>query len=210
MPGYDHVFSKSFEKKVKKMFWSEKYFGRRLHLGYTLRRAAVIAVIIAGLFSVNQVSAHVFGFNPWNTIMSYIHENRMETKDYKNLTENDAAQTAQKKAKLKSPVTLPEGFKQVLYKEDGEAGMLYAEWQKDKACVQYLRMDLDPNTSISTDAEYDSKENVSISGYAGQLCVKGSEIWLLWDDEDFRYEIDAKGMKNSKAILLKMAKEIYQ
>lgn len=34
---------------------------------------------------------------------------------------------------------------------------------------------------IYTDTEYQSKEKVSIHGFAGDYCVKGEEEWIDWD-----------------------------
>ena len=46
LSGYDHIYSKAYKKKIRRMFWSEKYFGSKLSFGYTVRRIAVVAIII--------------------------------------------------------------------------------------------------------------------------------------------------------------------
>lgn len=77
MLDYDHEFSKSFQKRMKHMFWSEKYFGTRIQLGYIVRKLAIVAIIIASLFSANQVSAKVFDFDIWNYVRTFLSENKM-------------------------------------------------------------------------------------------------------------------------------------
>ena len=71
MDGYDHHFSDKFDKKVKKMLWSERYFGRKIHAGYIVRRAAVILIIAASLATAGTVSAKVFDFRPWEYLPLY-------------------------------------------------------------------------------------------------------------------------------------------
>ena len=70
LAGYGHEFSKRFHRKMKKIFWSEKYFGKHLHLAYAVRKIAAVVAIVAGLFAANQVSAKIFGINPWKYITS--------------------------------------------------------------------------------------------------------------------------------------------
>lgn len=210
MQGYDHEFSQSFQKTMKKMFWSEKYFGKRIRLGYAMRKIAIMVAIIAGLFSVNQVSAKVLGFNPWKYFTSFLYENKMETKEYVKPYEKNIKNINLMKAKQKAPDVVPEGFSQTVNEENKEAGSLYKEWQRGEEFLQYLRLELSSNSSISTDAEYEVKEKMEVCGYAGEICIKGSEVWILWDDANYRYEINATNVKNAKEILKNMAEEIYQ
>lgn len=49
LAGYGHEFSKRFHRKMKKIFWSEKYFGKHLHLAYAVRKIAAVVAIVAGL-----------------------------------------------------------------------------------------------------------------------------------------------------------------
>ena len=63
MHGYEHVFSPKFDKRIKKILWSEKYFGKNLKVGYFVRKVAIIFIVLATLFTVGEVSAKVFGFN---------------------------------------------------------------------------------------------------------------------------------------------------
>lgn len=71
MEGYDHDFSDFFNKKMKRMLWSERYFGRKLHVGYALRKVAAVFLVVASLAVAGTVSAKVFDFRPWEYLPFY-------------------------------------------------------------------------------------------------------------------------------------------
>ena len=71
MEGYDHDFSDFFNKKMKRMLWSERYFGRKLHIGYALRKVAAVFLVIASFAVAGTVSAKVFDFRPWEYLPFY-------------------------------------------------------------------------------------------------------------------------------------------
>ena len=51
MAGADHVYSPKYEKKIKRMLWTEQYFGKHLKLGYAVRYAAVFALVVLSMFA---------------------------------------------------------------------------------------------------------------------------------------------------------------
>ena len=57
MAGADHVYSPKYEKKIKRMLWTEQYFGKHLKLGYALRYAAVFALVVLSMFAANETIA---------------------------------------------------------------------------------------------------------------------------------------------------------
>ena len=61
---------------------SEKYFGSHLRLAYTVRKAAVVVIVILSLAAANQVSAKVFGFNAWKYLLSYDSKDKLEVREY--------------------------------------------------------------------------------------------------------------------------------
>ncbi len=71
MEGYDHDFSDFFNKKMKRMLWSERYFGRKIHIGYALRKVAAVFLVIASFAVAGTVSAKVFDFRPWEYLPFY-------------------------------------------------------------------------------------------------------------------------------------------
>ncbi len=63
----EHEFSSRFQRRIKKLFWSERYFGSRITLGLVMRKVAMIAIILTSLVVAGQVSARVFHFHPWES-----------------------------------------------------------------------------------------------------------------------------------------------
>ena len=54
MPGYQHTYSRRYRRKQKKIFWTEKYFGTNLHLGYAVKRVAIVILLIFGLTATSK------------------------------------------------------------------------------------------------------------------------------------------------------------
>lgn len=63
----EHEFSPRFQRRIKKLFRSERYFGSRITLGLVMRKVAMIAIILTSLVVAGQVSARVFHFHPWES-----------------------------------------------------------------------------------------------------------------------------------------------
>ena len=63
----EHEFSPRFQRRIKKLFWSERYFSSRITLGLVMRKVAMIAIILTSLVVAGQVSARVFHFHPWES-----------------------------------------------------------------------------------------------------------------------------------------------
>lgn len=211
MPGYDHTYSKNFNKRIRRMFWSEKYFGKKLHVGYAVRRIAIVALIILSLFTVNEVSARVFGFNPWNYLTSFLSDSKMEVKTYKESGQYSGVLKGTEHITITKdvPESIPEGFERASI-ERGASG-LYVEWcRSGKEYLQYSRTKLVDSIRMATDGEYDSKEKTEIHGFVGNYCVKGDETWIIWDDTSYNHIIVATGVKDSKKLLKEMAESLYQ
>lgn len=206
MPKYQHEFSKSFSKKMQRMLWSEKYFGSNLYIGYTIRRIAVIVFIVASVFVTNQVSAKVFGFDVWEYVVSFLTENDMEEKTYikKDVSKHEERIDAKKDV----PQNIPEYYMETARFDDADS--IYVEWNYEDTYLQYNRIVLAEGMSIVTDAEYDYKENINILGYECEFCVKDDEVWIIWDDKNYRYQVIATNVNNSKEMLVKIAEDIYQ
>lgn len=206
----DYSYSKSYNKRIRRMFWSEKYFGSRLRLGYMVRRAAVVAIIILGLCVTNEVSARVFGFSPWEFVTSFLTDSKMDVKTYVKPEEqpHQPVETALPAITRDVPVLIPEGFEQTFFHQND--GDVYAGWDKtEKESLQYMRYGLSTGVSIATDGEYQSKEKITIHGYAGEYCVKEDKIWIIWEDASYQHMITAAGVENPKEMLINMAESLY-
>lgn len=205
MSDYEHEFSNKFRKKIRRMFWSEKYFGNKIHLGYVVRKIAIIVLIVASLFTANQVSAKVFGFDLWKYVVSFLAENKMDERTYTEKITSKQKECVE--AKKDVPETIPKEFKEKLRLEDADD--LYVEWKYGEQYLQYDRVKLSEGVSIATDAEYNYKEKITVSGYQCEYCVKGQEAWIMWDDLEYSYQIIATNITDAREVLMKMVEDIY-
>lgn len=206
-PGYDHVYSNAYKKRIKRMFWSEKYFGCKLHFGYMLRRIAVVVIIILSLFTANEVSARVLGFNPWKFITSFLSDSRMGVKTYTEQT-SDLEHVEFAVIKRDVPIKIPDKFEKVAFNQDDIS--LYVEWGNEEEYLQYSRIKLSADMSLAMDGEYKSKEKITIIDFAGDYCVKEGETWIVWEDGYYNHMITAGSVDKSKEILLDMAESLYK
>lgn len=207
MEGYNHVFSPKFEKKIKRLFWCEKYFGNHIYIGYAIRKAAIIAIIILSVVAAAEVSAKVFGFRPWKVFTMYSEQNKMEQHIYK-----ESADTGEKVpyATGVAPSYVPTDYKILEQKEENDGYQYMYLTGREKAEFQYLRLRIKNGLTIAYDAEYTSKENLIIKGYRGCLYYKGEECWMIWDDKQYTYFIGSDYVKEAKKEMLKMAESIYE
>lgn len=210
LPGYDYVYSKAYQKRIRRMFWSEKYFGSRLHIGYAVRRIAVVAVIILSLLTVNEVSARVFGFRAWEYKTSFLRKNKMDIKDYTEpLQQSDDPDATEVPAIIRDiPLHVPENFEQSDF--DPNINKLYVEWENGEKYLQYIRIKLSKGQRIASDAEYQLKEKISIHDFVGDYYVKGEEAWIDWDDASYKHVISAANVEDAKEVLMDMAESLYQ
>lgn len=83
LPGYDHKYSKHFEKKIKLLFWSNRYFHQKIKIGYAVRRIAIVAVAILGVVATTTVSAKIFGVDPWKYTKMFVQDGKMDVRQYR-------------------------------------------------------------------------------------------------------------------------------
>ena len=207
LPGYYHTFSRKYQKRMKRLMWSEKYFGRRIHIGYALRYVAVLAIVFLGLLVFTEVSARVLGFHPWEYVKSFISQGKMEEKIYINGRE-DSNQVDGKVQGKELPSYIPDGMK-VVEKQIDETNV-YVCWKRRKTSgIQYSRWEIQKGDSVTADGEYEYKKKIEIAGYDGEYYVKGKEEWIIWDDMSFTYIINATEIEDGEKELLRMANSLY-
>ena len=209
----DYTYSKSYNKKIRRMFWSEKYFGSRLHVGYMVRRIAIITIIILGLMVTNEVSARVFGVNLRKYTTSFLTGSKMDVKTYVDSEEHSVSPTETTLPAITRdvPLGIPDGFEQTALNQYNT--ILYIEWnKKEKEYLQYWREELSSttNTSVAMDGEYQTIEKIMIYDFAGNYCEKEAKTWIIWQDATYSHTIIATSAKNSKELLIKMAESLYK
>ena len=205
LPGYDHEYSSKYQKKLNRLLWSEKYFGKKVHLGYMVRRIAMIAVIILSLFLANEVSARTFGFNPWKYLTSFLSDSNMNLREY--IGRSDDFSEKIRVVQRNHPKEIPDDMEETSFEQGNKS--IYGEWRNGKRSLQYIRADISEEMSIAVDGEYQTKESVEICGFTGHYYVKDNETWLSWDDTQYNHMIIATDINKAKNILKQMAESLY-
>ena len=207
LPGYSYSGSGIYERWIRRMPRRENYSAGRLHLESVVRRTAAVAVVILSLFTVNEVSAGVFGFNPWKFATSFLSDGRMDVKTYTGQTDSfdDAAAAA---VKRDVPSQIPDGFEKDVIQVD--ARVAYARWSCGEKDLRYQRIKITEGMSVAVDAEYQTKESVTINTFVGDYRVKGNSARLMWDDAEFNHLITVTDVDNPKEMLVEMAESLYR
>ncbi|MCH5251841.1 MAG: DUF4367 domain-containing protein [Lachnospiraceae bacterium] len=198
-------FSKRHQKKIKRLLWNEKYFGTHIRAGYVVRRVAMVGVVILSLVAANTVSAKVFGFDPWNTVIRSLGD-VYEVK-YEGPKEDAEEKETLGKRTEPVPVYVPEGYE--LVEKDGEMGEdVIAFWEKgEKGVIAYLGNFIQKNMNVLTDAEYDSRKKITVAGYEAYLVIDGEDMRIIWDDLKYQNTLQANAVSEEE--LIQMAESFY-
>lgn len=202
--------SLKYKKRMKKLFKTEKYFGTHIDLGSFVRKAAIFLICLMFLFGAGEVSAHVFGVDPWEYVLSVISDIKMERRQYTKEDKEIDANTFYEPMR-EIPEYIPEGLVQNSVEKPYDDD-IYADWfsEDQKKAVQYSRYTIHEGTVISSDAEYLKKEKCRVGGYVAYYYQKEDENWISWEDKKYAYQIYLTGIKSPKEELLKMAESIYE
>ncbi len=206
MQGYNHVFSHKFEKKIKSLFRSEKYFGKHIYIGYIVRKIAVFVLVLISILAALEVGAKVFGFQPWLFNTTSYEQNEMEQRIYEEPVETDRKMSY---VKNKLPLYIPTGYRNTDIKiSNKEYSCIF--WQgKGKSEIQYVRTLIIQGMVIAYDASYKQKENLLVNGFQGKCYYNGEECWIIWDDCEYSHCIISVSLSNAKREMVKMANSIY-
>ena len=208
MEGYDSEPSHRFQRKMKKLFRAEKYFGKRIRMAVWIRRACACAVIVIALVTASGAGARIVGFQAWQYHRLLDGDENMEDKLYQKSNDTSEKSSA-KKAMHDVPVYVPKGLKKVDYDESDLS--LYVQWDRTQMSgIQYARDKIEEGTQIGMDMGYESREKLGVAGFTADYCIKGDEEWLAWEDTVYHYIIIASDIKNAKQELIKMAESIYK
>lgn len=200
--------SKRHQRKMKKIIWTERYFGTHIKLGYTVRRVAVVGAVVLTLAAANQVSAKAFGVNPWETIVRSLdgvrHIHFVKPSETGNTRGIDGE--ADERTQL-VPSLVPEGYKQVESQaEEGKGN--WSEWRKGEECILYSSDFIIEDMNVIINAEYKSKERVVIAGYVAEYLVYDDRVSLIWNDCQYLNDLYATGI--DKEELIKIAESMYE
>lgn len=198
-----HVFSKRHEKKMKKLVWSEKYFGIHIRAGYVVRRVAILAAVILSLAAANTVSAKVFGFNPWQIITTAADD--FWTKTMYHMAGGDG-QAEPKRAINDVPAYIPDGYRLTYSRIEEDAGV--ATWKQGEREIGYTYMDMTDRATVYMSKELEKQDEFTIEGYRAVLYTGGDEWFLEWNDAERWHELS--GTVISREEMVKIAESIYE
>ncbi|CZR95860.1 hypothetical protein CDFC105_73140 [Clostridioides difficile] len=197
----NHVFSKSFERKMKKLIKQQKRSSlTNKIIFYSKRTAIVFLIVLASLFTVTMSSEalrtrlYELVIRVYEDLTSFVFSNK-ENIEIKNL-------------KIKEPEYTPEGFKEV----DRVDNFMIAYENEKSIRIEYTSTEIDAN-SIILDTENAKVKDIFINGYKAKYIEKETFLQVFWNDNNFIYllNVDYQNNKNLelyKNILLKMAKSI--
>lgn len=199
----EHIYSKRFHKKLKRLFWSHANFRKNIRVGYAVRRIAMIFIILAGLFAANEVSARFFGFDAWKTIRSLVDGGKGTKVEYMDPQKEEEMI----EPKRKEPDYIPKGYRET----DRDViwpfvTIVYENVEGKK--VSYNRTEIMKGEATIYDAEYDEEKMVTIANYQARLIYDGDGKYLWWHDEEYEYSIICGRIADEE--IMKMAESIYK
>lgn len=206
MEGYKHVFSHGFEKKIKVLFRSEKYFGKRIYVGYIVHKVAVIVLVLISVLAALEVGAKVFGFQPWSFCTTFSEQNGMEQRIYEESVKTDRQMP---RVKNELPLYVPAGYGNIDIKISNKDCSCILWQGKEKSEIEYMRTLIAQGMVIAYDASYKQKENLLVNGFQGKCYYNGEERWIIWDDCEYSHCIISVSLNNAKREMVKMANSIY-
>lgn len=209
MLASEHVFSKRFEKKMKRLLWSQRHFGKDIHVGYVVRKIAIAAGIILSLLVANEVSARVWGFGAWEIIRGLVDGGRGMRMEFHKSGENGEKDDLPK-VKYDLPQYVPEGYQQEFFEDFEDQGVfLDVEWrgEKENQYIRYSREQLIDGTTIVQDAEIDMEKKILVKGIEAKLIYDGEMIDLLWCDDNYSYALCSYIIDEEE--LIHMMKSMY-
>ena len=213
-PDYEKAhppYSRSYQKRIKRLFQAEKYFGGNVRLYRIARRVAIFLLAFLSLFAAGEVSARVFGFNPWKYLTTYLSDSQMIQRNYTERNQ-EVEENVIPVPVSDIPTFVPEGYEKT--EEDVGKESITVVWEKvddktNNSGIMYGRDKISENMGSTQDAEFNSSKIVQINGIEGTLYEKDNDYWLIWDDLDYSYLIAAMGTESPEITLIHMAESIY-
>lgn len=192
----NHVFSKDFERKMKKLIKQQKRssFTNKI-ISYSRRTAIVFLIVIASLFTVTMSS---------EALRTRFFE--LVIRVYEDLTSfvfSTEAGVENENFKIVEPKYIPNGFKEV----DRVDNFIITYRNNKNIQIKYTFYEIGSD-SIILDTENAKVENISINGNRGKYIEKGTSIQLFWNDKNCIYLLSTDCYKEN--LLEKYKNEIIE
>ncbi len=218
MEGWDHTFSRSFLRKMKRLLRYEKRYGINFRKGYLIHRLAVIAIVIVAI-AVSSVTANRIikkGFVPWRTDVQKTDDGRNIIYHKQNKNKKKEGQATPKKRLHDFPAYVPDGFKitEMATPDPGYDGADgFISYEKGKSYIDCGFIGIWEEMHVFMNTEHDWKKDVIIGGYKAELFHRPSKknavkYKLIWDDSDRNYSITSIGISENE--IIRMARSLYE
>lgn len=192
----NHVFSKGFERKMKKLITQQKRsrFTNKI-IFYSKRTAIVFLIVLASLFTVTMSS---------EALRTRFFE--LVIKVYEDLTSfvfSTDEEVENVNLKIIEPKYIPEGFKEVDRVDD-----FIITYENEKSIkIKYIFYEIGSD-SIILDTEKAKVENIEINGNSAKYIEKVTSMQLFWNDNKCIYLLSTDC--NKKDFLEKYKNELIK
>ncbi|HGS9973407.1 DUF4367 domain-containing protein [Clostridioides difficile] len=196
----NHVFSKGFERKMKKLIKQQKRSSlTNKIIFYSKQTAIVFLIVLASLFTITMSS---------EALRSRFF--RLVIRVYEDLTSFVFSTNEEDNLSLKNkePEYIPKGFKEVDRVDD-----FVITYRNDENIeIQYVTDKISSN-SIILDTENAKVKDIFVNGHKAKYIVKGTFLQLFWNDNNFIYLLNVDYQDSGESefyedILIKIAKSI--
>lgn len=192
----DYVFSKTFDKKMKKLIKESK----RSNITRALRKVAMIVLVALSIISVTIVSVEALRTRAFKIIKKVYDEfTEITFENTDGGLYHDDIDFA-----IMKPHYIPEGYKEVDYIEMNTMVVLIYENDEGEK-IMYRQNKIKEYGTVILDTEDSKVEDVLIKGIEGKIIVKGQRNHIIWFDDEYHYAvISTVGTKD----LIKIAESI--
>lgn len=173
-----HRFSKSFEKKMKRLIRDHK----KTDFMKSFSKVAIIILVVVSMLLTTIISVEALRTRAFKVIkeiykeltsISFIVDNDIEDVDFV----------------VKKPKYIPEGFKQIDINELNTMVLVVYEDGTGNQIVYHQAYIM--NNKIILDTEDAEIIDIEINGYDGQIISNRGQIQLIWFDEEYYFNISS-------------------
>lgn len=189
----EHIFSKKFIRKMRRLLRANQYFGGCLWLEKTARIAAASAAVIICFIGVNQVSVRAFDFNIWQAIVT-------KTNDFVNIhfiKDRNETETVQESHRCKIIIP-PEEY--IFVNDDVMDNMTVQNLVSDKGTISYIESEITETADIYITAVENGEDEI-ISGWKVTYIHGEQVITAVFYDEQYYHIITVQGEDASRSFV---------
>ena len=187
-----HRFSKSFEKKMKRLIRDHK----KTDFMKSFSKVAIIILVVVSMLLTTIISVEALRTRAFKVIK----EIYKELSSISFIVDNDDSDVD---FVVKKPKYIPKGFKQIDINELNTMVLVVYEDGTGNQIVYHQAYIM--NNKIILDTEDAEIIDIEINGYDGQIISKRGQIQLIWFDEEHYFNISSTIDKEE---IIKIAKSL--